>query len=610
VAAKASHDSCSVQDDPAISIDNEMRPPGIQEFHELNSLGSSFLPFANPEAGFDYFATQAHYRSLASRILTALGGFNVVVVTGDRLSGGPMFGSALGEAAAGRYTVIGSQDAMRFHTALPASSPRGSATHRDSDVPALLVFYDTDRYSDKQIEKILTLIHQHVRIADHRITAAVFLARTEFLTRLDHPVLRVWLAKHLFVARLRFHELGADEIASFIHHQLAPSEAEKIFTHEAMTAIANVSGGDPVMVNRFSRRMLECAAVSTGNTLEKANLGSATLISPDLPPRERGVTTFADRLQRNYTAPEPDPHLSTRIWPDRSVRLKLGAAITFCFACVAAVVAVAFIHPVAEDIAASSTAPATYIPAKLPEHGSLTGWAPPNPNVASTAEEPTAVPGKVAITAMTAPAAPTPEDALAIKTPALPPSVAALRPTAEPATPEEAAETVVNQAVPPAAPIEVAATATADSPTETQAPRSTPPTPDPLTAQLRLPATEIAALLARGDALFARGDISSARLFYERAADAGEGRAALRLGHTYDPVFLDFAHLGVRSDPTMAESWYRRARGLGETEAEILLTPAHRHRQNELTTAQHKIAPGRSEHLPNPSGMTRVQPYQ
>jgi hypothetical protein len=213
---------------------------------------------------------------------------------------------------------------------------------------------------------------------------------------------------------------------------------------------------------------------------------------------------------------------------------------------------------------------------------------------------------------MTAPAAQTPEDALANKAPApLPSSVAALPPTAEPATPQEAAETVVNAAVPLAGPTEVAPTATAVSPTGMQAPRSTPSTSDPLTVQLRLPATEIAALLARGDALFARGDISSARLFYERAADAGEGRAALRLGHTYDPVFLDFVHLGVRSsDPTMAESWYRRARGLGETEAEVLLTPAHRHRQNELTTAQHKISPGRSEHVPNPSGITRVQPYQ
>jgi TPR repeat protein len=147
------------------------------------------------------------------------------------------------------------------------------------------------------------------------------------------------------------------------------------------------------------------------------------------------------------------------------------------------------------------------------------------------------------------PPASTPEDALAIKTPALPPSEAALDPTAEPPTPKR-------------------------------------PVP------LRLPAAEIAALVARGDALFARGDVSSARLFYERAADAGEGRAALKLGNTFDPVFLEFAHLRMQGDPAMAESWYRRARELGETEAEILLTAAHRHHQHEVTAAQHKILPG------------------
>jgi hypothetical protein len=126
----------------------------------LSSLGPPVFAFAIPEAGFDYFATQTHYRLLASRILTTLGGFNVVVVlTGDRSARGPMIGTALGEAAAGRYTVIGfqcepeqgRQDAMRFCTALPASLPRGSAADRDSDIPALLVF---DRKSPIQVRMV------------------------------------------------------------------------------------------------------------------------------------------------------------------------------------------------------------------------------------------------------------------------------------------------------------------------------------------------------------------------------------------------------------------------------------------------------------------------
>jgi TPR repeat protein len=68
----------------------------------------------------------------------------------------------------------------------------------------------------------------------------------------------------------------------------------------------------------------------------------------------------------------------------------------------------------------------------------------------------------------------------------------------------------------------------------------------------------------------ALGDISSARLFYERAADAGDARAALRLGKTFDPAFLDFAHLRIRGDIGKALYWYSQARKLGETEVEIL----------------------------------------
>ena len=76
----------------------------------------------------------------------------------------------------------------------------------------------------------------------------------------------------------------------------------------------------------------------------------------------------------------------------------------------------------------------------------------------------------------------------------------------------------------------------------------------------------------RGDPSFGTGDVASARLFYERAADAGEGQAAVRPGKTFDPVFLVYAHLrGVRSDVTMASSWYRRARDLSASEAEALL---------------------------------------
>jgi len=108
----------------------------------------------------------------------------------------------------------------------------------------------------------------------------------------------------------------------------------------------------------------------------------------------------------------------------------------------------------------------------------------------------------------------------------------------------------------------------------TSEPDPTASTSAPVTslADAGLSAAEITVLLARGDKSFSSGDVASARLYYGRAADAGDGQAALRLGETFDPVFLERAHLrSARGDLTAALSWYRRARDMGAAEAEVLL---------------------------------------
>ena len=74
--------------------------------------------------------------------------------------------------------------------------------------------------------------------------------------------------------------------------------------------------------------------------------------------------------------------------------------------------------------------------------------------------------------------------------------------------------------------------------------------------------------MTRGDQFLSAGDIASARLFYERAADAGGGSAALRLGATFDPGFLKRAGVrGTTGDAAQASSWYRRARDLDNAAA-------------------------------------------
>jgi TPR repeat protein len=76
-------------------------------------------------------------------------------------------------------------------------------------------------------------------------------------------------------------------------------------------------------------------------------------------------------------------------------------------------------------------------------------------------------------------------------------------------------------------------------------------------------------LMKRGDELLELGDISGARLYYERSAEAGLAAAAMALAATYDAAEL--AHLkvrGIAADAKAAKRWYERARELGAGEAE------------------------------------------
>ena len=84
---------------------------------------------------------------------------------------------------------------------------------------------------------------------------------------------------------------------------------------------------------------------------------------------------------------------------------------------------------------------------------------------------------------------------------------------------------------------------------------------------MRNPSALVATLIARGDAMVARRDISAARLLYERVA-AGNAQAAVALARTYDPIFL--AEIGARGtlgDTALATAWYRKAISLGDSGA-------------------------------------------
>ena len=82
----------------------------------------------------------------------------------------------------------------------------------------------------------------------------------------------------------------------------------------------------------------------------------------------------------------------------------------------------------------------------------------------------------------------------------------------------------------------------------------------------------LAALLARGDALVATGDVAAARLVYQRAAAHDSARAATAAGKTYDPRFLQaIGTIGVVADPDAAAAWYRKGAALGDEDATPLM---------------------------------------
>jgi hypothetical protein len=79
---------------------------------------------------------------------------------------------------------------------------------------------------------------------------------------------------------------------------------------------------------------------------------------------------------------------------------------------------------------------------------------------------------------------------------------------------------------------------------------------------------ELTMLFKRGEELIRQGDIASARLMLERAAEAGEARAALALGATYDAdVLRKLGVLGVTGDVAQARAWYGKAAEFGSGEA-------------------------------------------
>jgi hypothetical protein len=356
-----------------------------------------------------------------------------------------------------------------------APAPVAPAEDAGSSVMSspVYLFADADRLSDDQLDELYEA-GQAMLSEPHGFEAGVLLAHSDFVTRAEN------VGSHLldesFAGHLRVQQLERDEVETFIRRQLPPGEGANLFTAQRLALIAITSGGDPVVVNRLARRMLQ--------------------IDPD-------VST--------------PPRVTPRRYP---VSLRLPAGIIICLGAAWLGTWGAFER---QDLGA-------YV-------GLVRDHIMPRSEPAGVAPSPVATMDPPAVNLVVAPS-----NAAA----------AAVAPSPAAAIDSPSANIVV-------------------APPNAASANETMPEPTPRSGGdgKRLSATEIAALVARGDAFLAAGDIASARLFFERAADSGDGRAAMRMAVTYDAAFLDRAGLrGLGSDPERVAFWFRRARELGDGKAE------------------------------------------
>jgi hypothetical protein len=483
------------------------------------SASLSAAAFAEPDAGFDYFATAGHCRHLARSIVDALSRGSLVLVTGDPSPDLPMLAEALRTAAAPRQVIEirCGPDLDPKEPFSAASTGRESTLDDQSEASAqgagtgspVFVLGDADRLSDLQIKDFLEAAQSAAAELQGPETA-VLLARPAFLDRLERPLLHV--LKGGFAAHLRAQHLDRDEVEAFIRHQLPADEEANLFTAQRLALIAVTSGGDPTVVNRLARRMLEVEpGASTGGRRAKR------LRSPRALDKRSGAEPRVSDDVEETARPQ-------------TKRPRYGAGLGLAGIAIGAVGLLLIIG--------------THGSHELDALVSLvrSRTAPPAASNTASAEVP--------------PPAATQTGPFAVA------------PTAASPTPTKAADLDVTAERPAPA---TAPQGAAPSTTTLQTPSSEPlaPSSPALTSSAgpRLTAAEATALVARGDAFLSSGDIVSARAFFERAADAGDGQAAMRMAVTFDPAFLDRVGLrGVRGDPEQATFWYRRARELGGTE--------------------------------------------
>ena len=207
-------------------------------------------PFAVDQAGYDYFADDQHYRSLADRVLAGLRqGGRIVLVTADPPINPSRFAAALTEATARKHTVLAIACGDEFNE---------QQLRCAAGLSPLFLFHQADRLSDGQLAKLCSYL-----TSGGNRPAGVLLGRSGFVSRLEE--LQPNLFEDVGAICFNFYELGRDEIDVFIRRQLHRSNAGGGFAVDEINWIADLSSGDPAQVNRLSRLMLELTGRMSGS---------------------------------------------------------------------------------------------------------------------------------------------------------------------------------------------------------------------------------------------------------------------------------------------------------------------------------------------------------
>ncbi len=87
-------------------------------------------------------------------------------------------------------------------------------------------------------------------------------------------------------------------------------------------------------------------------------------------------------------------------------------------------------------------------------------------------------------------------------------------------------------------------------------------------APIGINSDQVVALISLGRKLLEYGDVATARVMFKRAALMGDAQAALEVGMSFDPAFLNQRGvLGIAPDVAQAVEWYKKATASGSLEA-------------------------------------------